>query len=315
MAVDIRAAIAQDRLEEGAAALAALIGRADGELANEVTAHQAALRGTATKLRRGTIDDDDAERARTRIRYALLAILDEVEAGAVVSGEGPAGRPAAHPGSDPGASAAAQSGPASASAAAAQPAPSVFLSYNHEDAATAARIRAALEAAGVGVHVDSDAMAPGEEIGAFIARSVRATDATVCIVSNRSLASSWVAVETIQAFDAERVGAGRRFIACYLDDDFFRPEYRLDRTREIDARIETIEGLLPEYAAAKLDSDDLNREKSRLYVLRNHLGRILARLKDSLALDVRGDRFEPAMQRLVATLTERPPRAEPLTPG
>lgn len=314
MAADIRAAIAQDRLDEAAAALAALLGTSDRELASEVIAHQAALRSTATKLRRGTVDDDDAERALARIRYALLAIVDEVETRGLVSGEAAAGPRTAHSVSDPVASAAARSG-AAASASATPAKPSVFLSYNHDDAATAARIRAALEAASVAVHIDGDAMAPGEDIGAFIARSVRNTDATVCIVSNRSLASSWVAVETVQAFDAERGGAGRRFIACYLDDDFFRPEYRLDRTREIDARIAAIEGLLPEYAAAKLDTDDLNREKSRLYALRNDLGRILARLKESLTLDVRGDRFEPAMQRLVASLTDRRPRAEPPTPG
>jgi hypothetical protein len=287
MSVDIRGAITRDRLEDAALALAALVGTGDAELANEVIAHQASLRSTATKLRRGTIDEADAERARARVRFALLDILDTVEGRSA---------DALH---DPGAHAAAHQ-PTSASTV-------IFLSYHHDDAPVAARIRAALEAAGIVVRIDSDAMQPGEDIGAFIARCVRDTGATVCLVSNRSLASGWVAVETIQAFDAERFGSTRRFIACYLDDDFFRPDYRLERTRDIDARIDVIDALLPEYAAARLDTEDLNREKSRLFALRNDLGRILARLKESLALDVRGERFDDAMARLAASLTQQHP--------
>ena len=311
MSVDIRSAIARDRLEDAALALAALVGTGDAELANELIAHQASLRSTATKLRRGTIDDGDAERARTRVRFALLDILDGIERRGAPAAPGPGSRSAAtSPRPTPTTVPGAMTGGGHVPDVAAPAAPaSVFLSYNHDDAPVAGRIRAALEAGGVRVRIDSDAMAPGEDIGAFIARSVRDTGATVCLVSNRSLTSGWVAVETIQAFDAERFGSTRRFIACYLDDDFFRPAYRLDRTREIDARIDAIDALLPEYAAARLDTEDLNREKSRLFALRNDLGRILARLKDSLALDVRGDRFDAAMARLVASLAAPAPPA------
>jgi TIR domain/Effector-associated domain 11 len=308
MSVDIRAAITRDRLEDAALALAALVGTGDAELANEVIAHQASLRSTATKLRRGTIDDADAERARTRVRFALLDILDGIERRGAASPQDP-GTPlaAARQPASPTIVPEAAQAPLQADVGA-PPAPaSVFLSYNHDDAPVAARVRAALEAGGVRVRIDSDAMAPGEDIGAFIARSVRDTGATVCLVSNRSLASGWVAAETVQAFDAERFGASRRFIACYLDDDFFRPAYRLERTRDIDARIAAIDALLPEYAAARLDTEDLNREKSRLFALRNDLGRILARLRDSLTLDLRGERFETAMQRLLALLVDGVP--------
>jgi hypothetical protein len=238
-------------------------------------------------VRQGLLDDREAERARARSRFAILGMLDEV-----------ASRPPAASRATSGASAVP---PARAT--------SVFVSYNHEDAATALRIRDALQSSGIDVRIDAVAMRPGEDIRSFITRSVRETDATVCVVSNRSLVSGWVALETVQAFEAERLGTARRFIACYLDDDFFRPEYRLARTREIDDRIAEIDALIPRYASERLDTDDLNGEKSRLYALRNDLGRIIARLRDSLALDVRTDRFEASVERLVASLVEDQARA------
>ena len=120
--------------------------------------------------------------------------------------------------------------------------------------------------------IDIDSMAPGERIQDFIERSIRESDAVVSIVSTQSLLSSWVAIETINAFHRQKWTDGKLFIGALLSDDFFRPEFRLECTRIIDERLETIERLLPGYREKMIDTVDLNDEKTRLYDLRNNLG-------------------------------------------
>ena len=272
---DVRAAVealvAADKLEDAAAALADALGDGHPELSEELVALRAGLTRSSRSHRRGLTDDDALERSRVKAGYALLGVLDDLE-------RTPHG-PVRSTGSS-----------------------RIFLSYNHGDGQEALRLRAALEERGLVVHIDLEAMAAGEDIRGFIERAIRATDATVCLVSNRSLASAWVAMETIDAFYAERFGGSRPFIACYLDDDFFQPRFRLECTEGIDAKIAEIDALIPEYVERRLDTNDLNSEKTRLYALRNHLGDILLRLKESLSLDVRGEELGPSVERIARTL-------------
>src|SRR5262249_47245947 len=111
--------------------------------------------------------------------------------------------------------------------------------------------------------------------------------------------------ETIGSINRNKWGEEVVLIACYLDDQWFQPEFRLECTKKIDERLQRIEQLIPEYAAKKLDSSDLNEEKTRLYDLRNNLGTILAAFKDSLCLDIRDDLFEGSGRRLVSTIRTR----------
>lgn len=178
----------------------------------------------------------------------------------------------------------------------------VFISYNHEDAAVAAKIRDLLVKNELDVILDVDSMAAGQPIQQFIEASIRDADVVVSIVSNGSLLSSWVAMETIHSFQRQKWGDGKLFVGCYLSDDYFRPEFRLECTRNIDQRLQTIERLIPEYQEKRIDPVDLNEEKTRLYELRNNLGTILATLKGSLCLDLRDAHFEESVGSLVATI-------------
>jgi hypothetical protein len=175
----------------------------------------------------------------------------------------------------------------------------VFISYNHEDAAVARRLRDALRAAGLRVAMDIDSMAPGERIQDFIERSITDSYAVISIVSTKSLLSSWVATETVSAFHRQKWADGKLFVGALLSDDFLRPEFRLECTRTIDERLQAIERLLPEYREKMIDPVDLNDEKTRLYDLRNNLGGILANLKGSLCLDLRDEHFAGSCQAIV----------------
>ncbi|MDQ6760405.1 MAG: toll/interleukin-1 receptor domain-containing protein [Acidobacteriota bacterium] len=178
----------------------------------------------------------------------------------------------------------------------------VFISYNHEDAVTAARLRDLLARNKLDVIIDAGSMASGQRIQDFIEQSIQDSDAVVSIVSNSSLLSSWVALETMNSFHKQKTDA-RPFIGCYLSDDFFRPEFRLECTHKIDERLDVIEHLIQQYQQKKIDPVDLNEEKTRLYDLRNNLGAILATLKGSLCLDLREPQFEESGRSLLATLT------------
>jgi hypothetical protein len=184
--------------------------------------------------------------------------------------------------------------------------PRVFISYTHDDAATAARVKQLLEQHRIAVVIDTDNMAAGEKVTDFIHRSIRECSAVVSVISSRSLQSAWVAAETIGGIGRREWGKDVALIACYVDEEWLQPDFRLRCTADIDRRLQQIETLLPDYAAKKIDTADLNDEKTRLYSLRNNLGTILATLRDSLCLDVREHAFAASAQKLIercATIT------------
>jgi len=192
-----------------------------------------------------------------------------------------------------------------------QPASSVFLSYNHADAKTAALIRKALETNGVPVRIDSKDMDPGEQIKAFIHKSVGSTSATVCLVSRASLLSGWVALESLLALTVEELWGKRRFIPCYLDDDFLDLRFSVKATDIIDRRIAAIDKLIEKHRAKRIDTTELNDEKSRLFRLPSGLGEVLARLRGGLCLDVRPRKRAGSLAKLVETLRPKDAGAAP----
>ena len=184
----------------------------------------------------------------------------------------------------------------------------VFISYNHEDREVADKLKSALEKRDIVVMIDSVAMRAGGSIQEFIESSIRNADVTLSIVSNRSLLSAWVALESVTAFYGEKLRGDKKFIACYIDDDFFDTDFRLKATEQIDAKIKDIDDKIPKYIGQKIDTNDLNSEKSRLHKLRSNLGDILQKLKDSLTLDIREPEFDRSLARIIKSIEEIPGR-------
>ena len=178
----------------------------------------------------------------------------------------------------------------------------VFLSYSHSDKDAANRLKNALEQNDINVSIDYESMQASENISDFILRSIQGTDITLSIISNRSLLSAWVAMETTLTYYNEMFLNKKKFIACYIDDDFFQTDFRLKATKQIDLKISEIDKQIPEYIEAKIDTIDLNNEKTRLFKLRNNLGDILSRLKESLTLDIREKSFEESVTRIIKTI-------------
>jgi hypothetical protein len=225
----IRQLIKDDKVELAIEELLARVSGKDEDLNNDLNNYLAELSKNKKDSRRGLITNEEENKTRTRVRFAIQEILQEtqktiVEVPPLVAAEVrlPAG------------------------------APSVFISYNHSDVAVADNLKAALEEAGIAVRIDKAVMDAGANIQEFIESSIRDTDVTLSIISNRSLVSAWVALESIGAFYQEKFTRKKHFIACYVDDDFFQPDFRLNATRHIDTKIEEIDNLIPAYKPRRL---------------------------------------------------------------
>lgn len=271
---NIRKLVAADKLERAIDELGKSASDIDTNLCDQLISHQAALAKNKKDSRKGLIGPEEENKTRTRIRYAVLELLSEIE----------------------------QTGSHLAPPLPTENAPSVFISYNHSDSDVAQELKKTLEQNGIAVRIDSDAMKAGEDIKSFIEKSIEETTITLSIVSNSSLLSAWVAMETINTFYLEKFKRDKKLIACYIDDDFFKPRFRLEATKKIDAKIQEIDELIPEYIENKLDTIDLNNEKSRLHQLRNNLGEILLHLKETLTLDIRNDQYDKSLGRIIETI-------------
>ncbi|WP_162458989.1 TIR domain-containing protein [Desulfosarcina ovata] len=279
----IRNLIAVDKLEKAIEELRKVAPDLNTDYGDQLISHQAALGKNKKDSRKGLIGPEEENKTRTRIRYAVLDLLSELE----------------------------QIGSPPVPALPAENQPTVFISYNHGDSDVAQKLKKTLEQNGIAVRIDSEAMKAGEDIKSFIERSIEETTITLSIVSNNSLLSAWVAMETINTFYLEKFKRDKKLTACYLDDDFFKPRFRLEATQKIDAKIQEIDELIPEYIENKLDTIDLNNEKSRLHQLRNNLGEILLRLKETLTLDIRNDQYDKSLSRIIETITS-PSRVSPI---
>ncbi|MCZ6703311.1 MAG: TIR domain-containing protein [Ignavibacteria bacterium] len=178
----------------------------------------------------------------------------------------------------------------------------VFISYNHKDQESVFKLKDALKSNGIIVIIDADSMRAGDAIKEFIEESIAISNITLSVISNASLLSGWVGMETINTFFAVKIKKDRKFIACFLDDDFFNKEFTLKAVDKIDQDISKIEHLMLEYSEKKLDTGDLNTEKTRLYDLRNNLDKIIGKLRDSLCIDIRGEQFEQNLPKILEAI-------------
>ncbi len=178
----------------------------------------------------------------------------------------------------------------------------VFISYNHKDQESVSKLKDELKSNGIEVIIDADSMKAGEDIKDFIEKSISNSNVTLSIISNASLLSGWVGMETINTFFAVKIKKDRKFIACFLDDDFFNKDFTLKAVEKIDQDISEIENLMSEYSEKKLDTGDLNTEKTRLYDLRNNLDKIIGKLRGSLCIDIRGEQFEQNLPKILEAI-------------
>ena len=175
----------------------------------------------------------------------------------------------------------------------------VFISYNHGNREIAGVLKQKLKAHGVNVVIDSDSMLAGDDIKAFIQKSVAETQVTISIVSKESLLSAWVAMETITTFYQEQLKVQKKFIACYVNDEIFQRSFTDEALRFIEKEMQSISVAREERTKKGYDTRDLNNEYSRLKDLSAHLDEIIRRLRESLCIDIRKEKLEENFEKLL----------------
>ena len=178
----------------------------------------------------------------------------------------------------------------------------VFISYNHNDFEVANRLKEKLQAENINVTIDSETMEAGEDIKNFIEKSVRNTAATISIISKKSLLSAWVAMETIDTYYSEKNNTNKKFIACYIEDDFFRRDFTDDALNFIDDELKEIEMLKKARSDKGRNTRDLNNEYTRLKELSNGMDEIIRRLRESLCIDIRDEKLDTNFIKILQTI-------------
>lgn len=165
----------------------------------------------------------------------------------------------------------------------------VFISYNHDDVKTALKIRDHLANSGIEVTIDQDSMDPGQEIKSFIKESIEKADAVLSLISNRSLKSGWVGVETFDTMFAESQSGKRKLIGCILDSDFYKSDYTTKTIDELDEEIETRKEILIKQLNQGVSVTDISSEIDRLRKLRQNFPETMQRLRDFKCINVSVD--------------------------
>ncbi|MFZ4986906.1 MAG: SUMF1/EgtB/PvdO family nonheme iron enzyme [Blastocatellia bacterium] len=184
----------------------------------------------------------------------------------------------------------------------------VFISYSTKDIEIAKKVKAKLEEHGIEVTIDRESLSPGGNILDFIDQSIRETQITLSIVSPNSLASDWVAFESVQSFAAAKYVDQKEFIACYIDDAFLKdPHFHSKALEAINEQIEQIRAEIREVERqGKEFPINLTTKIQRKLKLKDNLDVILHRLQEYLTLDIREPEFDISMSRIIEKILGQP---------
>ena len=179
----------------------------------------------------------------------------------------------------------------------------VFISYNHADKAIADEIRQLLCGENIEVIIDSENMYAGENIQKFIRRAIKESRITLSVVSSKSLLSGWVAIESVETFFLENYSASKKFIACYLDPQFFELSFTSDSIELVNKKLTDINLLIDKQTEMGVDTRDLNDEKTRLIGLKNNLDQIIQRLRSCLCIDIGDGKLHTSFPEILKAIT------------
>lgn len=219
----------------------------------------------------GLIEFGEWSRIQNQINYAALELADRAQTPVPPSYPTPTPAPAARK--------------------------KVFISYNHKNGDVMERVKAALEAQNIAVHVDVEDMQAGTPIQEFIDNAFKTSDMVLSVISRQSLMSGWVNKELNVAKVLKTLQSA--WIPVSIDDAIFNPDFIFEAYAEIDQKREQMRERLQKALDADMDLAAFTAELKRQQDLKNSLSDTIAELKNILVIDITGDQFEAGMRRVL----------------
>jgi TIR domain/Effector-associated domain 11 len=177
----------------------------------------------------------------------------------------------------------------------------VFISYSRKDLLIAKKIKSFLESNNVTVDIDFEALRAGENIKSFIERSIRNNSVVISLVSKDSLLSSWVALEAVISFNAEKISE-KKFIAAFIDGSFFKRTFVDDSLNNIEKEINDIQRAIKQRLDKQRNITDLQDELERYKDLYHNLPKIIQRLTESLSVNITDSNFNEGMSKVLEAI-------------
>ena len=180
----------------------------------------------------------------------------------------------------------------------------VFISYSQKNKENAGQLKDLLENAEIDVLIDSEDMLASEDIETFIKRSIDASKVTFTIVSKDSLISGWVGVESFDTFSEEEKTHKTKFMAGYLDRNFFKLDFTREAVAKINAQIKAIEEEKNKRLKEGIKTRDIDDIEQRLLYLKEHIDEIIHRLRSSLCVDIRDKYLAKSFPLIVKSIKQ-----------
>jgi hypothetical protein len=177
----------------------------------------------------------------------------------------------------------------------------VFISYNHQDEATALQMRDKLKQNGHTVIIDKDDLRGGGSIMQFIQNGIKEADVVLSIVSGESLQSGWVGLESIAAMYAVWL-ADKKFVPVRLDNVLFDSKFQIQALRGIKEKMEEMDRDIQEIRSLGSDARDLEDDRKRLFDLQKDFSTILQKLKSVRLVDLSAPNFEQGFREVLDAL-------------
>lgn len=174
----------------------------------------------------------------------------------------------------------------------------VFISFNEHDRDLAEKVRSALASYEVEAILFHNELRPGETIVDSIKRYMDASATTLLIVSKDSLQSQWVGQEVLESLGRLR-SEGRRFIACYQDDEYLTNDGFVRETRQkLSTEIQKLTHEINRLTNTGTPSRSLQPKLKRLQDLHHNMDDIVSHLREMTGVSLRDADFDTSMRRV-----------------